>query len=247
MKRSFALCWLFCGLFLAQMTYAIDVKCDGNDKKKYEELICDYSILNSQYSEIWRQQEDFIETGRITQATIDSWKEKRDSCADVACMDAVFAEWKIIATSLNDSRSQAVEPIAIEKKETTPIKQPEATVVVNEPPPKNESSWVDTFVGWIVVACFLGFAVWILMFIDSFSNKCPKCNKRGAGDETNKEVIGQRTQWVEREVEEEHRNKLGEKTGSSVKKQSVPVEVKEIRTDYKCKYCGHEWSKVSTG
>jgi uncharacterized protein len=78
---------------------ATDIDCKKADMQRYEEIICEYPIINSQYEKLYKQQEDLINGGRIQQDTVESWKSKRNLCTDVTCMDSIFAEWKMIVTS----------------------------------------------------------------------------------------------------------------------------------------------------
>lgn len=127
----FMLVLLYC---LNNAAQATDINCENTDKKKYEELICDYSILNSQYDEISKQQESLLSTGRISEEVINAWRERRNSCHDVKCMDTVFAEWADFSTSASNqvgtprpatSTGNPYTPLSLPVR--SPTTQPEET------------------------------------------------------------------------------------------------------------------------
>ena len=98
---------------LSSTSSAADIQCNKAGLQKYEEIICEYSILNSEYEGIYQQQEKLMQSGRLSQDAIVLWRKKRDSCTSVTCMDTVFAEWKTITAS-------TAKPDAIQKQEAQP-------------------------------------------------------------------------------------------------------------------------------
>lgn len=96
--------------FINNAVQATDINCQSGEKKKYEELICDYAILNSQYEKISSQQEKLLSTGKITENVLNSWREKRNSCHEIRCMDAVFAEWIDLSTSISEQINTSPTP-----------------------------------------------------------------------------------------------------------------------------------------
>lgn len=114
---------------LAPAVFAVDFQCSSVGLKRYEEVICEYAILNFQYKKIYRQQMDLMKAGRISQEAIDSWREGRNLCSDVACMDSVFAEWAAIEDRMKRlevvPRPQERDVLSIGQSSTWSDKVPE--------------------------------------------------------------------------------------------------------------------------
>jgi hypothetical protein len=77
-----------------------DIKCDGTSDRKSDAIICDYAILRSSYQSIFDRQTLLTNKGLLAQGVLDSWRQERDNCDSVSCMDGVFARWNAIDASI---------------------------------------------------------------------------------------------------------------------------------------------------
>lgn len=57
-------------------------------------LICDYAMLSMGYERIYADQQSLLQAGSISESDVAVWREKRDSCDSVSCLDILFAEWQ---------------------------------------------------------------------------------------------------------------------------------------------------------
>lgn len=51
-------------------------------------------MLSMGYERIYADQQRLLQVGSISESDVAAWREKRDSCDSVSCLDAVFAEWQ---------------------------------------------------------------------------------------------------------------------------------------------------------
>lgn len=86
---------------LAMQAQALDIECQKRDEQAPMSLICDYAILKNQYETIFAEQNEMLNSGKLLQADIDTWRVKRDACASVTCMDEVFAQWRQTKATLD--------------------------------------------------------------------------------------------------------------------------------------------------
>lgn len=77
---------------------AHDIQC-ASTQQPAERVICDHAILNNQYDDIFSQQQALLNAGKISPAQIAAWRQARNACIDVHCIDGVFAQWNGIARS----------------------------------------------------------------------------------------------------------------------------------------------------
>ena len=112
----------------ASNALATDIQCNNPGLQGFEEVICEYAILNFQYERIFKQQTDMVESERISPDVVDAWRKKRDQCTNVACMDSVFSEWKTTAETTEKSRevNQSNEQSSSPPQE--PVASPAASV-----------------------------------------------------------------------------------------------------------------------
>jgi len=89
---------------------ANDIQC-ATTQQAAERVICDHAILNNEYDDIFAQQQAFLRDGRLTAAQLVQWRQARNACVDVHCVDGVFARWKTMARSL-EAAPQGAPPIA---------------------------------------------------------------------------------------------------------------------------------------
>jgi uncharacterized protein len=90
--------WLFplSMAFYNVVALAGDIACDSSQKVA-ERVICDHAILNRQYDRIYGQQQKLLDAGKVSTDQIASWRQERDACSDVSCVDVVFSKWRTIA------------------------------------------------------------------------------------------------------------------------------------------------------
>jgi len=78
--------------------WASDIQC-ATTRQPAERVICDHAILNNEYDDIVAQQQTLLSTGKLSQAQLAQWRQARNACTDVHCIDTVFAQWKAVAKS----------------------------------------------------------------------------------------------------------------------------------------------------
>jgi hypothetical protein len=78
-----------------------------------------------------------------------------------------------------------------------------------------------------------------LRFVDAVARKCPHCERKGGGEVVEYELIDSRT-YVDTAATQKLPRKFRDKA------KPVKVEEKKYEVDYKCKYCGHEWTDIAT-
>lgn len=81
--------------------WASDIQCESTQQSA-ERVICDHAILDSQYDDIFGQQQNLLASRKVTPDELASWRQERDACSDVLCIDGVFANWKAIAKAAED-------------------------------------------------------------------------------------------------------------------------------------------------
>jgi hypothetical protein len=86
---------------------ATDIQCEST-KQPAQRVICDHAILNHEYSDIYDQQQALVQQGKLSPGDIAAWKQKRDACTDVHCIDGVFAQWGAADRNLANSPAAPV-------------------------------------------------------------------------------------------------------------------------------------------
>lgn len=89
-------------LLFSASAWASDLQCQSTQQPA-QRVICDHAILNHEYDDIFAQQQALIQQGKLSPNDLAAWKQKRDSCADVHCIDTVFAQWSSIDKGLANS------------------------------------------------------------------------------------------------------------------------------------------------
>lgn len=79
-----------CMLFSAS-SWATDIQCEST-RQPAQRIICDHAILNHEYDDVYEQQQRLLQEGKLTPSDVAAWKQKRDACTDVHCIDGAFAE-----------------------------------------------------------------------------------------------------------------------------------------------------------
>jgi hypothetical protein len=58
------------------------------------DLICDHAMLQREHERIHADQQRRLRAGAIHGRDIAAWRERRDACTSVTCLDRVFASWR---------------------------------------------------------------------------------------------------------------------------------------------------------
>ncbi|EYS82367.1 hypothetical protein CF68_17150 [Cupriavidus sp. SK-4] len=58
------------------------------------DLICDHAMLQREHERIHADQQRRLRAGAIQGRDIAAWRERRDACTSVKCLDRVFASWR---------------------------------------------------------------------------------------------------------------------------------------------------------
>ncbi|MGF6414290.1 hypothetical protein [Paraburkholderia sp. MM5482-R1] len=87
---------------------ANDIQC-ATSQQPAERVICDHAILNNEYDDIFAQQQALLSSGKLSSVQLAKWRQARNACIDVHCVDGVFAQWKAMARSV-DVAPQAAAP-----------------------------------------------------------------------------------------------------------------------------------------
>ncbi|MGF6773505.1 cobalamin biosynthesis Mg chelatase CobN [Paraburkholderia sp. GAS199] len=75
---------------------ASDIQC-ATTRQPAERVICDHAILNNEYDDIVAQQQAMLGAGKLSAGQLAQWRQARNACTDVHCIDTVFAQWKAMA------------------------------------------------------------------------------------------------------------------------------------------------------
>ena len=89
-------------------------------------------------------------------------------------------------------------------------------------------------------------AQWELACRAAPTNACPSCNQARGKEVINTTVLDARSEVRNSFETVYHRNSKGEVTGSTNIPTTKLVTVKTHLDEYRCKHCGHEWSKTYT-
>jgi len=106
-RRSIRCAVLLYLLLCSPISWATDIQCEATQQRA-QRVICDHAILNHEYDDIYEQQQKLIQQGKLTPNDLAAWKRKRDGCADVHCIDGVFAQWSAIDKRLENSAAVPV-------------------------------------------------------------------------------------------------------------------------------------------
>lgn len=90
----------------------------------------------------------------------------------------------------------------------------------------------------IILLVGIGFSYLWLVWLDKEATKCPKCGERGGGELVESEVIHSRvyTEW---------RDTPRMFSRDPRRRQPIQVTEKTYEDHFKCKYCGHQWTKTA--
>jgi uncharacterized protein len=110
--------------------WANDIQC-ATTQQPAERVICDHAILNNEYDDIFAQQQALLSSGKLSAAQLTRWRQARNGCIDVHCVDGVFAQWKAMARSAEAVPQAAAPVVAASETAMAPVgPNPEAPPVV---------------------------------------------------------------------------------------------------------------------
>jgi hypothetical protein len=251
--------WLL--LTIPQSGFAIDLQCDGADRKKHEELICDYSMLRRRYETIFREQQSLLQRRSSMQPAVMAWLKKRDSCVDVDCMDDLFSQWDKVAAAKPPTAAQTREvatvprePAAVPDKPALGPERPakkatrkpssvpgriepvspsqEQQPASSATPLDNASTEDPTETFWSRYSVWVGTALAALVMV-SFLGWSTNCPNCHRWFSARKTGRTLIGQDVEFETA---------MTGTTTHQEQVHVKVRRYLVAHRCSACNHEWA-----
>jgi hypothetical protein len=142
LKNYFA--WL---LYIAALASpgarASDIQC-ATTRQPAERVICDHAILDNEYDDIVAQQQALLSSRKLSSAQLAQWRQSRNACTDVHCIDTVFAKWKVMARSLEAATAAVPAPIMASATAMAPVGPTSETIVppASQALPTSEASLV---------------------------------------------------------------------------------------------------------
>jgi cobalamin biosynthesis Mg chelatase CobN len=142
LKNYFA--WL---LYIAALASpgarASDIQC-ATARQPAERVICDHAILDNEYDDIVAQQQALLSSGKLSSTQLAQWRQSRNACTDVHCIDTVFAKWKVMARSLEAATAAVPAPIMASATAMAPVGPTSETIVppASQALPTSEASLV---------------------------------------------------------------------------------------------------------
>ena len=100
--------------------WASDIQC-ATTRQAAERVICDHAILNNEYDDIVAQQQTLLSTGKLSHAQLARWRQSRNACTDVHCIDTVFAQWKALAKSSEAMSREPPAPVMASATDMAPV------------------------------------------------------------------------------------------------------------------------------
>jgi uncharacterized protein len=100
--------------------WARDIQC-STTRQPAERVICDHAILNNEYDDIFAQQQALLRAGKLSPEQLVHWKQARNACTDVHCIDGVFAQWKAMAKSVEATSRGALAPAMASSTAMAPV------------------------------------------------------------------------------------------------------------------------------
>lgn len=123
--------------------WASDIQC-ATTRQPAERVICDHAILNNEYDDIVAQQQTLLSTGKLSPEQLAQWRQSRNACTDVHCIDTVFAQWKSMAKSSATISRESPAPIMASATDMAPVGPTSDAVPVpaSQASPTSEASLV---------------------------------------------------------------------------------------------------------
>lgn len=100
--------------------WASDIQC-ATTRQPAERVICDHAILNNEYDDISAQQQALLSSGKLSREQVAQWRQSRNACSDVHCIDTVFAKWKALARSAEAGSNAAQVPAMASSTDNAPV------------------------------------------------------------------------------------------------------------------------------
>jgi hypothetical protein len=236
--------WLL--LTIPQSGLAIDLRCDGADRKKHEELICDYSMLRRRYEAIFREQQPLLQRRPDVQPAVAAWLKKRDRCLDVDCMDELFSQWDKVAAAAPPAAAKARQAETVERParkaprqassipprmdpvsppQERPLPSPAALLDNASPEDPPPTSWNRYLAwAWTAIAALVAVSFW------GWSASCPNCHRWFSARRTGRTLIGQEVEFETAAA------------GTTTHREQVHVKVRKYLVAHRCSACDHEWA-----
>ena len=142
LKHCFA--WLLCVAALGSTgVRASDIQC-ATTRQPAERVICDHAILDNEYDDIFAQQQALLSSGKLSAEQLAQWRQSRNACVDVHCIDTVFAKWNAMAKSVEATSSAALAPATASSTAMAPVgPTPDAIPsIASQASPMSEASLV---------------------------------------------------------------------------------------------------------
>jgi uncharacterized protein len=129
--------------FGSTAAWASDIQC-ATTRQPAERVICDHAILNNEYDDISAQQQALLSSGKLSPEQLARWRQSRNACSDVHCIDTVFAQWKAMARSVETSSRAAVAPVIASAIAMAPVEPTSEAIVLptSQALPTSEASLV---------------------------------------------------------------------------------------------------------
>lgn len=109
--------------------WASDIQC-ATTRQPAERVICDHAILNNEYDDIAAQQQALLRGGKLSPGQLAQWRQSRNACSDVHCIDTVFAQWKAMARSVETRSYAAAAPVIASTTAMAPVGPASEAVVL---------------------------------------------------------------------------------------------------------------------
>ena len=117
--------------FGSTAAWANDIQCAAT-RQPAERVICDHAILNNEYDDIFAQQQILLSRGKLSPEHLALWRQSRNACTDVHCIDGVFARWAAMAKSAETNSHAAVAPAIASATAMAPVGPTSEAVVLPE-------------------------------------------------------------------------------------------------------------------
>lgn len=106
--------------FSSTGAWASDIQC-ATTRQPAERVICDHAILNNEYDDIVAQQRTLLSAGKLSPEQLAKWRQSRNACTDVHCIDTVFAQWKSVAKSGAAISREPPAPVMASATDMAPV------------------------------------------------------------------------------------------------------------------------------
>ncbi|CAD6554053.1 hypothetical protein LMG28727_05636 [Paraburkholderia kirstenboschensis] len=109
---------LFVAAIGSTRAWASDIQCAAT-RQPAERVICDHAILNNEYDDIAAQQQALLSSGKLSSGQLAQWRQVRNACTDVHCIDTVFAQWKTMVKSI--AANAVAAPVVASSTDFAPV------------------------------------------------------------------------------------------------------------------------------